>query len=174
VEVLTDPHHEAWSRLARHDYWYGVNAQRPPARFPYTINALRTLPEISRRQREKQGAENYVFVNAEALDVARYLVERFAAESRASAMTPVCVLLYSVADLRLIRAVLRLDGELLRFLAAKGIPTVDTSTYILDRHRLDDSLGDLSLPDGHLSGRGNLLVAEALAQGLASMALLDR
>jgi hypothetical protein len=42
-------------------------------------------------------------------------------------MTPLSLLLYAASDLRLIKAEIRLDDELLRFLIDRGIPRVDTA-----------------------------------------------
>ena len=88
---------------------------------------------------------------------------------------PVCVLLYSADDLRVIKSGVRFDAALLKFLAAKGIPYIDTAQYILVQYRDNDRFEGLSVSrsDRHLSSRGNFMVAEALARGLGSLALLD-
>ena len=88
-------------------------------------------------------------------------------------MTPVCVMLYSSGDLQVMKAGIRLDAQLLEFLAARGIPYVDTAPYILSQYRHNDGFKGLIAPKGHFNGRGNLMIAEALARGLASMGLLE-
>ena len=62
-------------------------------------------------------------MNAGALEVVEYLIERFVHDSWAMGMTPVCVPLYSTADLRVIKAGIRLDAQLLEFLAERGMPS---------------------------------------------------
>ena len=171
MEVLSNPNHEVWQWLAHYDYWYQINKEKPVPGFPHTIKYMRVLPKILRARLGQPGAENY-FVNADSLAVVEYLIERFVYDSRDIGMTPVCVVLYSPADLQVIKDGIRLDDEILKFLAARGILYVDTAQYILAHYRHDDRFQALSAPQGHLNGRGNLMVAEALAQGLASMALL--
>jgi hypothetical protein len=171
VEVLSQPDHEVWRRLAKYDHWYRVNQERPVPGFPNTITYARVLPERLRVWREQQGADNYFFPSAGSLEVIEYIIERFVNDSRAMGMTPLCLLLYAASDLRLIKAGVRFDDKLLAFLADRAIPHVDTARYILDQHRNDDSFGGLQAPKGHLNARGNRLVAEALASGLASVGL---
>jgi len=112
---------------------YQVNQEKPVPGFPNTITYARVLQERLRVQRQHQGKENYFFPNAGSLDVVKYIIERFVNDSRDMGMIPLCLLLYSSSDLRLIKAGIRFDDK---------------------------------------NGRGNLLVAEALASGLMSMALL--
>ena len=89
-------------------------------------------------------------------------------------MTPVCVMLYSPDDLRVIKSGIRLDDKLLNFLASKGIPHLDTSQYILNQYSRDDRFESLSVSgtDRHMNSQGNRLIAEALARGLGPMAML--
>jgi hypothetical protein len=170
LAILANRDHEVWHRLAQYDYWYRANENVPAPGFPNTIKFARVARKILRERREARGAENYFFVNADSLDVTEYLVDRFAEDSRKIGMTPVCVMLYSVNDLTLIKAGIRLDDVLLKHLAARGIPYVDTARYMLERSRGD--FGGLSTADGHLNGRGNLMVAESLARELGAMALI--
>ena len=172
MEVLSNPNHKVWQWLAHYDYWYQTNKEKPVPGFPNTIKYMRILPQILRARYGHPGEENYYFVNTGALDVVEYLIDRFVHDSRDMGMTPVCVMLYAPADLRVIKDGIRLDDEMLKFLEARGILYVDTAQYILAQYRHDDRFKALSAPQGHLNSRGNLMVAEALAQGLASMALL--
>jgi len=172
MEVLSSPDHDVWRLLTRYDYWYQVNQKKPVAGFPNTISYARALPEILRTRREGRGAENYFFVNPGALEVVEYLIERFVDDSRGMGMTPVCVILYAPPDLKLIKTGIRLDDQLLKFLAARNILHVDTAQYILDQYRYDDDFEGLRAPNGHLNSRGNLMVAEALSKGLSSMGIL--
>ena len=71
MEVLSNPDHEVWRSLARYDYWYQTNQEKPVPGFPNTITYMRVLPEILRVRRERWGAENYFFVNAGALELSR-------------------------------------------------------------------------------------------------------
>ena len=82
-------------------------------------------------------------------------------------------MLYASSDLSVIKAGTRLDGELLKFLAARNIPYVDTAEYILEKYSVEDRLEGLKAPNGHMNGRGNLMVAEALSTKLASVGLLE-
>jgi hypothetical protein len=172
VQLLSNREHEVWRRLAQDDYWYRANESLPTPGFPNTVAFARVAGKILRERRESRGAENYFFVNTASLDLTEYLVERFAQASRQRGMQPVCVMLYSVKDLRLIKTGTRFDDELTRRIAAKGIPCVDTAPYMLEHARGENDLAVLSTHDGHLNGRGNLLVAGALARGLAAMAFL--
>jgi hypothetical protein len=172
MELLSNPKHEVWQLLAHYDYWYQTNKEKPAPGFPHTIKYMRILPKILRERLGQPGVENYYFVNADSLDVVEYLIERFVHDSKDMGMTPVCVMLYSPADLWAIKDGIRFDDEILKFLTARSILYVDTAQYILAQYRHDDRFKALSAPGGHLNGRGNLMVAEALAQGLASMALL--
>ena len=117
---------------------------------------------------------NYYFANPGSLELAKYLIQRFVNDARSMGMTPVCVMLYSPDDLRVIKAGIRLDDKLLDFLASTGIAYVDTSQYILNQHSRDDRFESLSVSgtDRHMNNQGNLRIAEALATGLGSMALL--
>jgi|RhiMetdeSRZDD1v2_1073273.scaffolds.fasta_scaffold547902_1 hypothetical protein len=171
LEVVSNPQHEVWQWLAHYDYWYQTNKEKPVPEFPHTIAYLRVLPQILRARLRQPGMEHY-FVNADALEVVKYLIEWFVHTSQDLGMTPVCVILHSPADLRVIKDGMRFDDELLQFLAARGILYVDTAPYILAQYRHDDHFQALRAPQGHLNGRGNRIVAEALAQGLASMGLL--
>jgi hypothetical protein len=69
-----------------------------------------------------------------ALAVVEDLVERFAQGSRERGLVRACLTLYSMTELRLIKAGIGLDDELLRHLTAKGIPYVDTALYILEHY----------------------------------------
>jgi len=173
LAIASNPDHQVWRFLARYDYWYQANQKKPFRGFPNAIKYARVLDQILQQRRELRGTENYFFVNAGALNLMEYLIERFVKDSRDMGMIPVCVMLYGSTDLAVIKSGIRLDGELLKFLVAKDIPYVDTAQYILEKYPDDDRFEGLILPDGHLNSRGNLMVAEALAQGLASMGLLE-
>jgi hypothetical protein len=114
---------------------------------------------------------NYFFVNAEALEVVEYLIDRFVNDSKSMGLTPVCLLLYASADLRVIKAGIRLDDALVKYLETRGIPYVDPAPYILEQYQQDDDFAGLRAPNGLLNSKGKRLVAEALSRGLASMAL---
>jgi|GEM_PF-3647410 len=174
VEVLSNKNSDVWQDVARYDYWYHLNQEKPVPGFPNTIKYVQVLQQIRRTQREYRGAENYFFVNATAFDLAEYLIQRFVNEARAMGMTPVCVMLYSPDDLRVIKSGIRLDDKLLNFLASKGIPHLDTSQYILNQYSRDDRFESLSVSgtDRHMNSQGNRLIAEALARGLGPMAML--
>jgi hypothetical protein len=174
VEVLSKPDHQVWQRLAQYDYWYRVNQAKPVPGFPNLITYARVLQEKLRVQRQQEGAENYFFPTPGALEVVEYIVERFVNDSRVMGMTPLCLMLYSSSDLRVIKAGIRLDDQLLVFLANRGIPYVDTAQYIFNHYQSDDGFAGLQAPKGHLNARGNLLVAEALATPLASIASVTR
>jgi hypothetical protein len=175
MKVFSSSNHDVWRRVAKYDYWYRVNEQKPEPGFPNTIKYAQVLRELARERREHHGQENYFFVTAGALELSQYLIQRFADDSRQMGMMPVCVLLYSADDLRVIKSGVRFDAALLKFLAAKGIPYIDTAQYILVQYRDNDRFEGLSVSrsDRHLSCRGNFMVAEALARGLGSLALLD-
>ncbi len=172
MQALSNPDHEIWRRLSRYDYWYKNNQKKPAPDFPITIKYAQLLPQILQQRRERQGAENYFFVNAGSFELVEYLIERFVKYSREIGMTPVCLLLYAPVDLRIIKAGVRLDEKLLKLLKTRNIPHVDTAPYILEQYRQDDGFMGLSAPEGHLNERGNRLVAESLAQGLRSIAPL--
>ena len=174
MEVLSNPDHDVWRRLALHDYWYEINQKKPVHEFPYTIAYVHVLPQILQQRRERQGVGNYFFVNAGSLELVEYLIERFVKHSREMDMTPVCLLLYAPVDLRLIKAGVRPDEKLLEFLKTRNILHVDTAPHFIKEYRQDDGFTGLSAPKGHLNDRGNRLVAESLAEGLASMELLGR
>jgi hypothetical protein len=169
MEVWSNPNHEVWQWLTHYDHWYQIEKEKPVPGFPNTIQYMRVLPEILR---VRLGQPDSFFVNADARDVVEYLIMRFVNNSRDMGMTPVCMLLYSSSELQGIKTGVRHDDELLKFLAARSILYVDTAPYILDRYRHDDHFKGLRAPQGHMNSRGNLMVAEALAQGLASMGLL--
>lgn len=172
MQVLTNTNHEVWHRLKRHDYWYQKNLDKPTFGFPNTIKYAQVLQQILHGRRELRGAENYFFVTGGSLDVVEYLVERFVRQSRDMGMVPVCVMLYGSRDLALIKSGIRLESELLKFLQAKNIPYVDTAQYILEQYPDNDQFQGLSIPDGHLNSRGNLMVAEAVAKRLAAPGIL--
>jgi hypothetical protein len=169
MEMLSNPNHEVSQWLTHYDYWYQIEREKPVPGFPNTIKYMRVLPEILR---VRLGQPDSFFVNANARDVIEYLIMRFVNDSRDMGMTPVCMLLYSSSELQGIKTGVRHDDELLKFLAARSILYVDTAPYILDRYRHGDHFQALRAPQGHMNSRGNLMVAEALAQGLASMGLL--
>jgi hypothetical protein len=172
VELLSNPKHHVWELLKRYDYWYQKNQERPTPGFPNTIKYAQLVQQIYKHRREFSGGENYFFVNAGSLELSKYLIERFVENSRRMGMIPVYVTLYGLPDLVLAKAGTRLDDELLKFLAEKNIPYVDTAQYILEKYTDNDRFEGLFLPDGHLNSRGYLMVAESLARGLASKGLL--
>lgn len=172
MQALSNPNHEIWRRLSRYDYWYKNNQKKPTPEFPITIKYAQVLPQILQQRRERQGVENYFFVNAESFELVEYLIERFVKRSREIGMTPVCLFLYAPVDLRVMKSGIRLDEKLLKLLKARNIPHVDTALYILEQYRQDDGFLGLSAPNGHLNDRGNRLVAESLAQGLRPIAAL--
>ena len=174
MAALSNPGHQVWRLVTTHDYWYQNNQKKPTTEFPITIKYAKVLPQILQQRRERQGVENYFFVNAASFDLVEYLIERFLKYSREIGMTPVCLLLYAPGDLRVIKAGIRLDDKLLELLKTRNIRHIDTASYILERYRQDDDFTGLSAPGGHLNDRGNQLVAESLAQGLALIAPLGR
>jgi hypothetical protein len=174
MEALSNPGHEIWRLVTTHDYWYQNNQKKPTVEFPITIKYAKVLPQILQQRRERQGVENYFFVNTESFELVEYLIERFLKHSREIRMTPVCLLLYAPVDLRVIKGGIRLDDKLLKLLKTRNILHIDTAPYILDQYRQDDDFMGLSAPEGHLNERGNRLVAESLAQGLRSIAALGR
>jgi hypothetical protein len=172
MRLLTNPDHEVWRRLEEHDYWYQHHQNKPASGFPSTIKYAQVMRQVLHERRELRGRENYFFVNDAALDLSKYLVQRFVRHSRDLGMLPVCVMLYAAHELQLIQSGIRLDDELLKFLRAKNIDYVDTAEYILDQHRDNDGFKALILPDTHLNSRGNRMVAEALARGLGARGVL--
>jgi hypothetical protein len=174
MELLSNANHHVWELLKSYDYWYQKNQDKPVPGFPNTIKYAQAVQQVLHLRRELRGEENYFFVNADSLELVKYLIERFVKNSRDMGMTPVCVMLYDSSDLALIKAGTRLDGELLKFLAVKNVPYVDTAQYILQKYTESDRFEGLRSPDGHLNSRGNLMVAESLARGLASIGLLGQ
>lgn len=166
MEALSNPDHEIWRRLKRHDYWYLNNQKKPTTDFPITLAYAQVLTQILHQRRERRGIENYFFVNDQSFELVEYLVTRFLQSSRKFGMTPVCLLLYAPVDLRVIKAGIRLDDNLINLLKTRNILHIDTARYILAQYRQDDDFRGLSAPEGHLNERGNRLVAESLAQGL--------
>ncbi len=169
VGVLSNTDHQVWHRLAQHDYWYQLNQDRPIPGFPNTVTYARVVRERLRSRHQANGSENYFFPTPESVEVVEYIIERFVSASRAMGMTPLCLLLYSTSDLRLIKGGVRHDDRLLRFLAAREIRHVDTAQYILSQYGSDDDFKGLQAPNGHLNASGNRLVAEALATALAAI-----
>jgi hypothetical protein len=140
-----------------------MNTRRPAAGFPNTLGFARALPEILRARGGRP-----IFENQDSSEVVEYLIDRFAQQSRKMGMKPVCVLLYTASHLRDFKA--GVENPVPKLVAAHGVPYVDTAAYILDRYNDDDGFAGLILPDGHLNSRGNLMVAEALAAQLQSVA----
>lgn len=169
MEALSNRDHEIWRQLKGHDYWYLKNQGKPTADFPITLAYAQVLPQILHQRRERQGTENYFFVNDQSFQLVEYLITRFVKSSRNFGMTPVCLLLYAPVDLKVIKAGIRLDDKLIKFLEKSDVPHVDTARHILAQYRQDDDFMGLSAPEGHLNERGNRLVAESLAQGLRSI-----
>jgi hypothetical protein len=174
MEALSNPGHEIWRLISAYDYWYQNNQKKPTSEFPITLKYAKVLPQILQQRRERRGVENYFFVNAESFELVGYLIERFVKHSREIGVTPVCLLLYAPVDLRVIKAGIRLDDKLLELLKTRNILHIDTAPYILEQYRQDDDFMGLSAPEGHLNERGNQLVAESLARGLASIIPLGR
>ena len=56
--------------------------------FPNTITCIRVLSELLRVRRERQGAENYFFRNAGALEVVEYFIERVVHAGRLAYVDP--------------------------------------------------------------------------------------
>ena len=169
MDALSNPGHEIWRQLKRHDYWYLNNQKKPTPDFPITLAYAQVLTQILHQRRERHGAENYFFVNERSLELVEYLIARFLKSSRDLGMTPVCLLLYAPVDLRVIKAGIRLDDKLIKFLENSNVLHIDTARYILAQYRQGDDFMGLSAPEGHLNERGNRLVAESLAQGLRSI-----
>src|SRR5262249_22967554 len=146
VRVLSDPRNEVHAFLAEQDYWYRLNSTRPQYGFPNTVAFARILPEVLHDRRERDGRENYFFVTARALDVTKYLVRRFVADCTKLGVQPLCLLLYSPRDLRVLRAGRRLDEELVEFLRDNQVPYIDTGRYILTHYLKDDGFEALGVP----------------------------
>ena len=172
-EVLSDTDGETTSVLKAHDYWYRQDTTRPALGFPRAVKYAQVLPDIWQRTRWGRRTVNYHFVDRESLELTKYLLKRFVAHAQTNGMVPICLLLYSSTDLLVRESGTLHDRELMDFLRAERIRTIDSGEYILTRYSNNDGFEALRTADGHLSNQGDNMVAAAVERGLVDFGLLD-
>jgi len=84
----------------------------------------------------------------------------------------VCVLLYSAPELAKMRQGLRHDEQLRTFLEREGIAAIDTGPHILQALPTEKTFTAITVSDGHMTRRGDRLIAEALVDGLKRLGFL--
>ncbi len=150
--------------LSDHDYWYRDNQRRPARGFPHAIGFLRVFPLVLQEKLMTRGFYNYFFVNDESITVAKYLIERFVNECRRLGKRPLFFVIEQRRDLLLLQKGKRYHQAMIDFLEERNLPYVDGGAYMVEHWKADDGFRALLADGGHFNGRGNQMLADALAR----------